>query len=75
MQNKTAQDEFDETYITSSEICRRLNLSRSAVMFRRQNGLLPDSIFANGSRLVLWKRSTIEPFLAAWDAARRAHAK
>lgn len=65
--SSTAQERFDEKYITSSEIVKRLNISRPAVYFRRKQGLLPDSITILGQQLVIWERKQIEPYLLQWE--------
>lgn len=41
---KTAQQEFDEIYITSSEIGQELGVCRATLVNARRRGLLPDPI-------------------------------
>ena len=70
---QTAQEEFDRTYITSTEICAELGVTRSTVLSGNKRGLLPEPIRINrpaqGAHIVLWKRETVRPFLAAWKIA------
>lgn len=63
----TAQEEFDEIYITSSEICRRLNVTRATLVHRRRQGLLPDPISVNDAQIQLWKRKAVLPYLNDWE--------
>jgi len=62
----SAQEEFDKIYITSSEICHTLGISRTTVVHGRRRGMLPDPIQVNGTGLLIWKRDTIKPYLDAW---------
>lgn len=64
---QTAQEEFDSTYISSSEICTELKVSRSTLVNARRSGLLPDPIVVNGVQFHLWKRDTVAPYLEAWE--------
>lgn len=73
---KTAQEEFDETYISSSEICRELNITRATVTMGRRRGMLPDAIEVlrpdGAPHVTLWKRDTVRPFLDAWRISLQA---
>ncbi len=62
-----AQDKFDQAYITSTEICQRLNVTRPAIHFRRKAGLLPNVITVPGNQLAIWERTGIEPYLKKWE--------
>lgn len=62
-----AQERFDKTYITSSEIGQRLEVTRPAIHFRRKQGLLPCAISVPGNQLFIWERSFIEPHLRRWE--------
>ena len=64
---QTAQEEFDSTYISSSEICTELKVSRSTLVNARRSGLLPDPIVVNGEQLNLWKSDAVAPYLEAWE--------
>ena len=48
---KTAQQEFDEIYITSSEIGQELGVCRATLVNARRRGLLPDPIVVNGAQI------------------------
>jgi len=63
--NNQAQTDFDRKYITTTEICKRLNVSRSTVHIARATGKLPHPIDVQG-QLFIWERVTVEPYLAAW---------
>ena len=62
-----AQDRFSRTYITSSEIVRRLGVTRPALHFRKKAGKLPNAITVEGGQLSLWEREQIEPHLQQWE--------
>lgn len=61
------QEEFDKTYITSREIATKLNIDRSTIKHAKERGLLPPPIVICGLKNYLWKRSTIEANLDAWE--------
>ena len=63
---KTAQQEFDEVYITSSEIVQELGVCRATLVNARRRGLLPDPIVVNGAQIFVWKRDVVRPYLDAW---------
>lgn len=63
---KTAQQEFDEIYITSSEIGHELGVCRATLVNARRRGLLPDPIVVNGAQIFIWKRDVVRPYLDAW---------
>lgn len=65
----TAQERFNKSYITSSEICKKLGVSRAAVVQARQNGKLPDPIFINDTQICIWERTTVQSYLVAWEDA------
>lgn len=69
MSNITAQEEFDKKYITSTEICENLEITRPAIHFRRKAGKLPDCIKVHGQQLLIWERDKITPFLKEWEYA------
>lgn len=62
----SAQKEFDETYITSSEICRELDITRATIVTGKRRGLLPNPIKCE--QLQLWRRDEVRPHLDAWKA-------
>lgn len=63
---QTAQQRFDACYISTGEICRRLNVSRSTVLQARRRGLLPEPVAVDGTSVFVWERVTVEPYLSAW---------
>jgi hypothetical protein len=65
-QRVTAQDEFDANYITSSEICKELHITRATIVQGRRRGLLPDAVVINGAQILIWKRSAVQPYIDAW---------
>jgi hypothetical protein len=67
----SAQKEFDELYMTSSEIARRLGVTRAAIIQARTKGMLPDPIMVE-NHLTIWKRLFIEPYVKAWQEKRNA---
>lgn len=65
------QDEFDRDYITSTEVCSHMGVTRSTVMRARERGDLPDPIIINGDQLTIWKREKLLPHLENWKATLR----
>lgn len=63
------QRQFDTTYITSTEICRDLGITRSAITAARAKGVLPMPIVVKGVNLSIWKRKEVEDILSQWKAA------
>lgn len=61
------QVEFDETYITSTEIGERLDVERSVILHARRRGMLPNAIVVKGMRYLLWNRDNLTPYLDAWE--------
>lgn len=65
-QPSPAQIHFDETYITAAQIMRDLNVTRSAVLYARRRGFLPDPIILNDGRIYIWEKKHIQANLDAW---------
>lgn len=65
-----AQREFDEKYITSTEVRNRLGMTRPVLLHYRQRGKLPNEITLQNGQLILWEREAIESHLVAIEAAR-----
>lgn len=67
--DKTPQQVFDETYISASEICRTLDVTRGAVTNAQKRGLLPEPIkvVQGDAYLCLWLRAEVQPKLDAWS--------
>lgn len=61
-----AQREFDRTYISSTEIMKRLHIARSTLLLARRSGRLPNPICVQG-QTYLWERTNVEPYLQAWE--------
>lgn len=76
VQIDTAQQRFDEKYITSAEICKVLDVGRTSVLQAKKRGLLPDPVYV-GDVVCIWERAAVTPYLKAWRTvlgARRATA-
>lgn len=61
-----AQVEFDQKYITASEIMRDLRISRPTLRYARETNKLPSPIVLNEGTLFVWERDIIKPYLEAW---------
>ncbi len=61
-----SQEEFDKTYITSTEIAKSLNVSRASVCNAVGRGLLPDPITLNNGSMTIFVREKVKPFVEAW---------
>lgn len=74
----SAQVEFDNKYISSSEVCAQLGVHRTSVLLALRSGRLPDPIRImrpNGQpQILLWERTDIAPYLADWAANRAQRA-
>lgn len=68
--NQTAQNRFNERYITSAEICKQLGVTRTSVLYARRRGKLPNSISLCGHEngICFWEREEVKPALAAWQS-------
>lgn len=64
------QAEFDKTYITSTEICKTLQINRCTLLQARRKGTLPDPIQVNGSQMFIWLRAEAAPIVKAWQVKR-----
>lgn len=60
-----AQKKFDEQYITSSEIMKTLNVTRTSILSARRTKKLPDPIDIQG-KIFIWERDKVTPYLNAW---------
>lgn len=60
-----AQREFDEKYISSTEIMQSLNVTRPTILSARRTGRLPDPIDIQG-KIFIWERDKVMPYLEAW---------
>ena len=68
----SAQEEFDEKYISSTELCNDLNVTRATLVNGRRRGALPDPIRIlrpNGEpHVMLWLREEVKPYVERWKA-------
>lgn len=62
----TAQQKFDDAYITSGEIRKRLRIGRGTLSRATSRGYLPNHIETEDGALYLWERHAIEPVLKEW---------
>lgn len=62
---ETTQERFDRLYITSSEICRDLGVTRPSILQARRRNLLPEPITLHGC-LYIWERAAVAPYVDAW---------
>lgn len=69
---ETPQQRFDRLYVTSSELCRDLGVTRPAILQARRRGLLPEPIAVNpqatasSAGLYIWERAIVQPYVDAW---------
>lgn len=67
------QTYFDQTFISSTEICQRLGVSRSTVYNGSRANKLPEPIVIRradgGAHIMLWLREQAEPMLSEWAKA------
>lgn len=62
----TAQERFEAMYITSSDICKELDVSRATILSARRRGLLPEPIMVNSTHLFIWEREPVRQYIDAW---------
>lgn len=65
--NAEYQRRFDQLYISSTDICQRLGVSRVQLFSRKKRGDLPGAVVVNGAQITLWERAKIEPHLQEWE--------
>lgn len=61
-----AQERFDRTYITATEISKLMGVSRPAVLRAKQRGFLPEPVHVGDMMVTIWEREAIQPALDAW---------
>lgn len=66
MSPATAQQTFDQTYISSNEIYRRLGISRVELYNARKKNIVPEPIKTHSGSGFLWLRDAMEPIIADW---------
>lgn len=68
----TAQSEFDTKYISSTELCTTLGVTRATLVNGRRRGALPDPVRIDrpdGSpHIMLWLRAEVAPYIERWQA-------
>ena len=74
----SAQQEFDNKYISSTEVCQELGIHRTTVLLAIKSERLPEPIMLrrpNGQpQILLWERAPLLPILADWKQARAGRA-
>lgn len=63
--SEATKSEFENKYITSTEVMERMGVSRFVVFTERHVGRLPPAITFPGGTC-FWDRELIEPYLVAW---------
>lgn len=66
MSTTPAQARFDAMYITSTALMQEVGVSRTAMLYARQRGWLPDAIVVNDGQLYIWERVPLQPYIDAW---------
>ena len=64
--SQTAQQRFEDKYVTSGQICRSHNVTRAGLMGARRRGLLPDAVCVDGGMYVWERTPLLLERLAAW---------
>lgn len=62
-----SQKRFDDLYITSTEIQKRMKVERSSILGARRRGLLPDPVRVAGVGAFIWEREPLETYLKSWE--------
>lgn len=66
----TPQEEFDAKYITSTEICTTLEVTRASVVNARERGDLPEPLRINrpsgDCHIMFWLREEASPYVERW---------
>lgn len=60
------QERFDKIYITATEICKTLGISRATLLYARKRGFLPEPISVSENRIYIWERQHTQRFIDAW---------
>lgn len=67
-----AQQLFDKTYVTANEIITRLGINRSTLSHACNRGTIPKPIIVDGTRVNLWERKIVMPYVDAWELSIKA---
>ena len=59
------QRRFEQSYVTSSEICQIVGVTKAAITKAVARGDIPRPIVVN-CQMKLWERKTLEPYLQKW---------
>jgi len=62
----TPTELFNSLYITSSEVCKMLEIPRATIVSGKNNGKLPNCIEVPGVNLTIWERAPLLPFIKEW---------
>jgi hypothetical protein len=62
----TAQERFNATYISSTEIMRDLGISRTALSAARRSGRLKDPIILMNGLAVFYEREQVAEHVKLW---------
>jgi predicted DNA-binding transcriptional regulator AlpA len=65
MQNQ-AQSDFLEKYVTAAEIRQLLGVTKATITRAKATKRLPAPITLPGSKLAVWERVSIMPYIQAW---------
>lgn len=66
------QQQFDERYISTMEICNELDINRASVTSAIKRNFLPAPIVVSQSHMHLWERHVVRPILDAWKMVLRS---
>jgi hypothetical protein len=65
-----AQVEFDRKYISSTELCKELGVTRATLVNGRRRGALPEPVRINrpngDAHVMLWLRDEVKPYVDTW---------
>lgn len=60
------QIDFDQKYITASEIATVCDVSRVTVHNARHRGILPNPILVGPNMIFIWEREPLRPYIEQW---------
>lgn len=69
IQSQTPAQKFKALYMTASEVCDDVGVTRAALTKAILRGDLPDPIYVS-STFVVWEREIAAPFISIWKAKR-----
>jgi len=70
--NPSPQQVFDDTYVSTMEICEEMGVNRASVTNAIKRKFLPAPIVVSHSHMHLWVRREIRPILDAWKLVLKA---